>query len=91
MRTFVGLGLYSAEDITLQGKRAIEDADFVFAEFYTSHLTGTSIKEMESFFGKKIRVLSREEVECGKIILDAALREMLFYSLLVILWWQLPM
>ncbi|MCD6370979.1 MAG: diphthine synthase [Thermoplasmata archaeon] len=73
MLTFVGLGLWSVEDVTMRGKRAIEKADFVFAEFYTSHLMGSKIEELEKYFGKKIRVLSREEVESGKLILQAAL------------------
>ncbi len=72
MLTFVGLGLYNVEDITLRGKRAIENADFVFAEFYTSNLLGSTPENLEKYFGKKIRVLSREEVEDGKIILEAA-------------------
>ncbi len=74
MLTLVGLGLNGVEDITLRGKRAVEEADFVFAEFYTSRLLGASLEDMENFLGKEIRVLSREEVEEGKIILDAASR-----------------
>ncbi len=70
MLTFVGLGLYDHEDITLRGKKAIEEADIIFAEFYTSKLIGVSLEELEKFFGKKIILLSREEVENGKIILE---------------------
>ncbi len=72
MLTFVGLGLYSEMDITLIGKKAIENADIVFAEFYTSRLVGTSITRLENFFGKHITVLHREDVENGEQILKEA-------------------
>jgi len=72
MLTFVGLGLYDVDDLTLRGKRAIDDADLVFAEFYTSHLVGLSEEKLESALGKKVKFLSREEVESGKIILENA-------------------
>ena len=63
MLTFIGLGLYDEKDITVKGLEAVKKADIVYAEFYTSHMMGTSIDEMETFFGKKITVLSREDVE----------------------------
>ena len=72
MLTFVGLGLYDIEDLTLRGKRAIENADLVFAEFYTSHLIGANEEKLEKALGKKVKVLSREEVESGAIILENA-------------------
>ena len=72
MLTFIGLGLYNYEDITLRGKKEIEKADVVFAEFYTSHLIGESLESLSDKIGKEIKVLSREEVENGRIIIDAA-------------------
>ncbi len=72
MLTFVGLGLYDVNDLTLRGKKVIEDADTIFAEFYTSHLIGMEPQELEKTLGKKIIVLSREEVEQGDIILESA-------------------
>lgn len=63
MLTFVGLGLYDEKDITVKGLEAIKKADVVYAEFYTSHLMGTTIDKMEKFYGKKINLLSREEIE----------------------------
>lgn len=70
--TFIGLGLFDEKDITLKGLENIKKSDRVFAEFYTARLTGTSKEKMEELFGKKIKILSRTEVEDGKIILDAA-------------------
>ncbi|MCD6276184.1 MAG: diphthine synthase [Thermoplasmata archaeon] len=72
MLTFVGLGLYGTRDITLRGKDAVDKADYVFAEFYTSKLLGASVEDLEKFFGKKITLLSREEVEKGKILIESA-------------------
>lgn len=63
MLTFIGLGLYDEKDITVKGLEAIRKADIVYAEFYTSHLVGTAIEKMEELYGKKVTVLTREDVE----------------------------
>ncbi|AGB04343.1 diphthine synthase [Aciduliprofundum sp. MAR08-339] len=72
MLTFVGLGLGGLEDITLRGKGAIENADVVFAEFYTSKLINADIEDLERFYGKRIILLGRDDVEDGKIIMNEA-------------------
>ncbi|MDI6916606.1 MAG: diphthine synthase [Thermoplasmatales archaeon] len=69
---FIGFGLFDEKDITLKGLENIKKSDKVFAEFYTARLMGTSKEKIEELFGKKIKILSRKEVEEGKIILDAA-------------------
>jgi diphthine synthase len=63
MLVFVGMGLYSWDDVSVKGLECIRNADRVFAEFYTSRLMGTTISEMEKAFGKPITLLSREDVE----------------------------
>jgi diphthine synthase len=63
MLTFIGLGLYDEKDITVKGLEAVTKADIVYAEFYTSHLMGATIDSLEGLYGKKINVLSREDVE----------------------------
>ena len=63
MLTFIGLGLYDETDISLKGLHAIQSADFVYLEFYTSFLMGTTIEKLESFYGKPVILLSREDVE----------------------------
>lgn len=70
---FVGLGLAGLQDITLRGLDAVRSADVVVAEFYTSHLIGAEISEVEALVGKKIKVLGREDVEirADKILADA--------------------
>jgi diphthine synthase len=61
--TFVGLGLYDEEDVTVKGLKAIENADVVYAEFYSSKLIGTTIEKLEEFYKREIRVLDRNDVE----------------------------
>lgn len=63
MLTFVGLGLFDKEDISEKGRACIAGADAVYMELYTSRLMGSSVKELEEYYHKKIHVLSREEVE----------------------------
>jgi len=69
---FIGLGLYDEKDISVKGLEAARACDILYAEFYTSKLTGTSLSSLEKHVGKHITVLEREAVEQGKIILDAA-------------------
>lgn len=63
MLTFIGLGLFDERDISLKGLEAIREADLVFAEFYTSCLMGTNLEKMENLYGKRVVLLSRENVE----------------------------
>lgn len=63
MLSFVGLGLYDEKDVSVRGLETIREADLVYAEFYTSRLVGVSLDELSEFYGKEVRLLSREEVE----------------------------
>ncbi|MEE6208736.1 diphthine synthase [Salarchaeum sp. III] len=73
MLTFVGLGLYDEESITIEGRGAVREADRAFAEFYTSHLVGADVDDLESYHGVDIEVRDREGVEQNpEPILDAA-------------------
>jgi diphthine synthase len=73
MLVFVGMGLYSWDDVSVKGLECIRSADRIFAEFYTSHLMGTTFPEMEEVFGKPLTLLSREDVEQHPdAVLDAA-------------------
>lgn len=62
MLTFVGLGLWDLEDISLKGFKAVKKADEVCVELYTSRISA-SIEDMESFFGRKIKLLERRDLE----------------------------
>ncbi|MDG5776345.1 diphthine synthase [Haloarculaceae archaeon H-GB2-1] len=73
MLTFIGLGLYDEQSITIAGHDALQDVDRVFAEFYTSKLAGTTVEELEDYHHVDIEVCSRADVEQDpEPILDAA-------------------
>ncbi|WP_394739544.1 diphthine synthase [Natronococcus roseus] len=63
MLTFIGLGLYDERSITVEGRRALREADRAYAEFYTSKLLGTTVEELESAHDVSIEVRDRAGVE----------------------------
>lgn len=63
MLIFVGLGLYDLDDISIKGLKAIQDADVLFLESYTSILTGTNPDLMSRAYGKPVHILKRQDVE----------------------------
>jgi diphthine synthase len=63
MLTFVGLGLWDKEDISLKGLSCICDADHIFLEVYTSRLMGSSKEDLEDYYKKPVRLLFRNDVE----------------------------
>jgi len=76
MLTFIGLGLYDERSITVEGREALADADRAVAEFYTSHLVGASVEELESYHGIDIEVRDRAGIEQHPgDLLDAAADE----------------
>ncbi|WP_410765263.1 diphthine synthase [Haloferax sp. DFSO60] len=73
MLTFVGLGLYDERSITVEGREALASADRAFAEFYTSHLVGATVEDLEAYHDIDIEVRDRAGVEQDpEPILDAA-------------------
>lgn len=71
---FVGLGLCDENDISLRGLEEVKQADFAFAELYTSLMQELKIEELEKLAGKKILLVSRKTLEekNGRQILAAA-------------------
>lgn len=66
---FAGLGLSGTDGMTVRALNALRECDVIFAEFYTSVLTGTDTAELERVLGKKIAILGRTQVEeCDDII-----------------------
>jgi diphthine synthase len=63
MLTFVGLGLFDKTDVSVKGLDRIRNADYVYLECYTSRLMGTPVPELEEYYGKKLGLLYREDVE----------------------------
>ncbi|MDD1752945.1 MAG: diphthine synthase [Methanotrichaceae archaeon] len=72
MLFFVGLGLHDQRDISVKGLETVRRADRVYAEFYTSRLVGASMQDLEDIYGKKVNVLSRNEVEVNPSWLEEA-------------------
>jgi len=70
---FVGLGLYSERDMSLQGVDEARTAETVFAELYTSLMPKLDTAKLEKLIGKEISFVSRRDLEddCGKKILKA--------------------
>ena len=73
---FVGLGLFDERDVSLRGLEEIRDVQAVFAEFYTSLMSGLSVERLEELVGKEVVAVSRRslEEEEGKEILRKARR-----------------
>ena len=63
MLNFVGLGLYDERSVTVAGRDAIQSADAVFAEFYTSHLVAATVQDLETYHDVSIDVRDRAGVE----------------------------
>ena len=61
--TFIGLGLHDELGLSLRGQTVARSCDVLFAEFYTSLMPGLNMSNLESIVGKKICMLSREDVE----------------------------
>ncbi|KTG09878.1 diphthine synthase [Haloprofundus marisrubri] len=73
MLTFIGLGLYDEQSITVEGREALRSADRAFAEFYTSKLIGTTVDALSKHHGVDVEVRDRAGVEQdADEILDAA-------------------
>jgi diphthine synthase len=70
---FVGLGLHDDTDMSVAGLEVAQKADRIFAEFYTSHLSGATVEVLEGRIEREIEVLDREAVEqAPDLVLDAA-------------------
>ncbi|KAG0730328.1 Diphthine methyl ester synthase [Chionoecetes opilio] len=60
----VGLGLGDPLDVTVRGLEVIKSCDRVYLEAYTSILSGGR-EALEKFYGRKVIVADREQVEQG--------------------------
>ncbi len=69
---FVGLGLGGVKDMSLKALEALHSSDLVYGEFYTSRMIGSEVGELESLIGKKVKLLSRGEVEEGEEMIEQA-------------------
>jgi diphthine synthase len=71
---FVGLGLHDEAGISLKGLEEVRSAEAVFLELYTSLMPHFSVRRFEEISGKKLRIVSRRELEdeSGEVVLKAA-------------------
>lgn len=69
---FAGLGLSGTDGMTVKALNALKTCDVIYAEFYTSTLIGTDLKELENVLGKKINMLHRMQVEEEDMIIESA-------------------
>ncbi len=69
---FIGLGLWDERDMSLRGLEEASHCQVLFAEFYTSRLVGTSPEGLQRVLRKPFTVLTREQVEDGRLVLAAA-------------------
>ncbi|HIQ39322.1 MAG TPA: diphthine synthase [Methanothermococcus okinawensis] len=82
MLILAGLGLYDEKDMTLKTLEYTKRADKIYAEFYTAALTGTTLNKIEKVIGRKIILLSREDVECrsDKLIEESRNKTVMFLT-----------
>ncbi len=71
---FIGLGLNDEKGISVKGLEETKSADSVFMELYTSLMPDFNLQRFEALCDKKIKLISRHELEeeNGAVILEAA-------------------
>jgi len=62
MLNLISLGLFDKKDISIKGLELAKKCHFLFLEKYTNYF-GSSLSELEEFFGKKITELNRHDLE----------------------------
>jgi diphthine synthase len=72
----VGIGLNDEKGISLNGLEEAKTADSIFIELYTSLLPDFSMPKLEALIGRRIQLLTRQnlEEENGKLVIEAAER-----------------
>jgi len=69
--SFISIGLNDEKDMSLKAIEEARSCDILFAEFYT-HKLDTTIEKLEKIIGKKIKALTRKEVEESDVVLRQA-------------------
>jgi len=70
MLHFISLGLHDENDMSLKALDRAKNCDILFLESYTQPLINKD--KLEKLIGKKIKVLSRKEIEESEIIFEQA-------------------
>ncbi len=72
MLTLIGIGIWNEKDISVRGLEELKKCELAFAERYTHFGDKETITKLENLANKKIKILSREEVEGEERILERA-------------------
>lgn len=75
MLYFIGLGLYSEDDISFKGFNALKSVDCIYAEFYTAKLMGGNIDNLINKLDVPFITLKREDVEDRNVVIEEALEK----------------
>lgn len=67
----IGIGLYNEKDISQRGLETVKKADKIYLENYTSTLQ-CSKKDLEEYYGRKVKPANREFIEQNNQILKEA-------------------
>ena len=62
MLNIISLGLFEKKDISVKGLELCKESDIIYFERYTNYF-GSSVKELNEFFGKEIKEIKREDLE----------------------------
>ena len=60
MLYFIGLGLFSEDDISVKACKALNNVDVIYAEFYTAKLMGGNIDNLFHLSSLSVRMLRIE-------------------------------
>ena len=72
MLWFVGLGISGTKSISIEVKKIIQEADFVYLEAFTSPISQTHEEEIKKIVNGNFKIAKRWLVEDGQEILKAA-------------------
>ncbi len=72
MLNIVGLGLNPRKHLTLEALERIDESSIIFMENYTSRIVDMDKDSLEKLLKKEIEILTREDVEDGKKIIEKA-------------------
>ena len=75
MLYFIGLGLFTENDISVEGFNALSSVDVIYAEFYTACLMGGGFDKLSNKFDADIVFVNRKDVEEDNIVIKNALKK----------------
>src|SRR5438105_10475144 len=77
MLLFVGTGIDGVRGLSIAALEELRKCDIVYAEDFTSHISGVQLSELSSLIGKQVSTIPRWYIEDGREILERAKNEVL--------------